>query len=158
MGSFIGGIVGGLAGGTGAQFAAKTMADRVVDDDAKELITAMEDEVQLLASEYMLTENEVEQIAAVVGEAVNPKWLRNMYKETSKPAKKPSENSLSHIRDRISSFPRRRESSGRGLNTRDGTQSFQTASKDHARSSFVRTEFEPKFAAIIQQRPRVASP
>ena len=87
IGSFIGGIVGGLAGGTGAQFSAKAIADRVVDDDAKDLITAMEDEVQLLASEYMLTENEVEQIAAVVGETVNPKWLRSMYKETNKPAK-----------------------------------------------------------------------
>ena len=36
---------------------------------------------------------------------------------------------LSHVRDRIPSFPRKRESSGRGLNTRDGTQSFQTASQ-----------------------------
>ena len=116
IGSFIGGVVGGLAGGTGAQFSAKAIADRVVDDDAKDLITAMEDEVQLLASEYMLTENEVEQIAAVVGEAVNLKWLRSMYKETNKPA------------------------------------------KAHARRSFVRTRFEPKFAAIIQKRPRVAPP
>ena len=160
VGSFIGGVVGGLAAGTGAQFAAKTIADRVVDDDAKELITAMEDEVQLLASEYMFTENEVEQIAAVVGETVNPKWLRNMYKETSKP--KPSENppwlALRHIRDRIPSFPRKRESSGRGRKTRGGTQRFQTASQDHARRNFVRTEFEPKFAAIIQKRPRVAPP
>ena len=42
---------------------------------------------------------------------------------------KPSENplwvALSHDR----SFPRKRESSGWGLNTRDGTQSFQTASE-----------------------------
>ncbi len=116
IGSFIGGVVGGLAGGTGAQFAAKAIADRLVDDDAKDLIAAMEDEVQLLASEYMLTENEVEQIAATVGETVNPKWLRSMYKATNKPA------------------------------------------KDYARRSFVRTRFEPKFAAIIQKRPRIAPP
>ena len=100
----------------GAQFAAKAIADRLVDDDAKDLIAAMEDEVQLLASEYMLTENEVEQIAAVIGETVNPKWLRSMYKATNKPP------------------------------------------KDYARRSFVRTRFEPEFAAIIQKRPRIAPP
>ena len=98
IGSFIGGIVGGLAGGTGAQFAAKAMADRLIDDDAKDLIAAMEDEVQLLASEYMLTENEVEQIAATVGETVNPKWLRSMYKETNKPAKDQARRSFVRTR------------------------------------------------------------
>ena len=47
--------------------------------------------------------------------------------------KKLSENppwvSLNRARDHIPSFPRKRESSGRGRNTRDGTQRFQTASK-----------------------------
>ena len=37
---------------------------------------------------------------------------------------------LSRARDHIPSFPRKRESSGRGLNLRDGTQRFQTASKE----------------------------
>ena len=36
---------------------------------------------------------------------------------------------LSRARDHSPSFPRKRESSGRGLNTRDGTQRFQTASE-----------------------------
>ena len=44
-----------------------------------------------------------------------------------------SENSpwgaLRRARDHSPSFPRKRESSGRGLNTRDGTQRFQNASK-----------------------------
>ena len=56
--------------------------------------------------------------------------------------KKPSENppwvALSHIRDRIPSFPRKRESSGRGWNTRDGTQRFQTASKTSAKLAEAR--------------------
>ncbi len=116
VGSIIGGIAGGLAGGTGAQFATKALADKVVKDDSKDLIAAMEDEVQLLAIEYMLTESEVEQIAAEVGKTVNPKWLQSMYKETNKSA------------------------------------------DDHARRRFVRTEFEPKFAAIIQKRPKIMSP
>ena len=37
---------------------------------------------------------------------------------------------LSRARDHSPSFPRKRESSGRGLNTRNGNQSFQTASED----------------------------
>ena len=36
---------------------------------------------------------------------------------------------LRRARDPSPSFPRKRESSGRGLNTRDGTQSFQNASE-----------------------------
>ena len=47
--------------------------------------------------------------------------------------KKLSENppwvSLNRARDHSPSFPRKRESSGRGRNTRAGTQRFQTASK-----------------------------
>ncbi len=111
VGSFIGGVAGGLAGGTGAQVAAKAMADKVVKDDAQDLIEAVAGEAQLLAIEYMLTESEVEQIAAEVGKTATPKWLQSMYKETDKSAK-----------------DRRR---------------------------FVRTEFEPKFAAIIQNRPKI---
>ena len=46
---------------------------------------------------------------------------------------KRSENSpwvaLRRARDHSPSFPRKRESSGRGRNTRDATQSFQTASE-----------------------------
>ena len=45
----------------------------------------MEDEIQSLASEYMLTEDEVEQIASKVGKTVDQKWLQRMYKETKGP-------------------------------------------------------------------------
>ena len=41
----------------------------------------------------------------------------------------PSWVALSRDRDHIPSFPRKRESSGRGRNTRNGTQRFQTASE-----------------------------
>ena len=46
-------------------------------------------------------------------------------------SQKPSENPLW---DSMPSFPRKRESSGRGLDTRDGTQSFQTASQPSQQS------------------------
>ena len=84
-GGFIGGLVGGLVGGTGAHTVAKSVSDSVVDDDSKSLVKAMEDEIQSLASEYMLTEDEVEQIASKVGKTVDQKWLQRMYKETKGP-------------------------------------------------------------------------
>ena len=46
-------------------------------------------------------------------------------------SERPSWVALSRARDHISSFPRKRESSGRGLNTMDGTQRFQTASQEN---------------------------
>ena len=46
-------------------------------------------------------------------------------------SQKPSENPLW---DSMPSFPRKRESSGRGLNIKDGTQSFQTASQPSQQS------------------------
>ena len=61
---------------------AKVVADRVADDDSKHLLKALEDELQALALEYMLTEGEVEQILVVVRKTVDQKWLRRMYKET----------------------------------------------------------------------------
>ena len=84
IGGVIGGIVGALGVGTGGSIVAKTVADRIIDDDAKRLVEVLQDEIQTLAFEYMLTEKEVEHIASEVGETVDKKWLRRMFKETKK--------------------------------------------------------------------------
>ena len=81
-GAVIGGIIGALGGGVVGSSAAKAAADGILDDDSKRLITALQDEIQELAFEYMLTEDEVEQIASAVRKKVNQKWLRRMFKET----------------------------------------------------------------------------
>ena len=81
-GAVVGGIVGALGGGVVGSIATKVVADRIVDDDSKRLVTALQDEIQELAFEYMLTENEVEHIASVVKRTVNQKWLRRIFKET----------------------------------------------------------------------------
>jgi hypothetical protein len=78
----IGGIIGALGGGVVGSSAAKAAADGILDDDSKRLITALQDEIQELAFEYMLTEDEVEQIASAVRKTANQKWLRRMFKET----------------------------------------------------------------------------
>ena len=81
-GAVIGGIVGALGGGVVGSRAAKGAADGIVDDDSKRLSTALQDEIQELAFEYMLTEGEIEHIASTVRNTVNQKWLRRMFKET----------------------------------------------------------------------------
>ena len=82
IGGFVGGAVGAIGVGFGTGKVAKVVADHVTDDDSKHLLKALEDELQMLAFEYMLTECEVEQIVGVVGKTVDQKWLRRMYKET----------------------------------------------------------------------------
>ena len=82
VGAVAGGIVGALGGGFVSSTAARAAADGIVDDDSKRLLTALQDEIQELELEYMLTKDEAEHIAAVVKRKVNQKWLRRMFKET----------------------------------------------------------------------------
>ncbi|MGE0610162.1 MAG: hypothetical protein AB7O62_23930 [Pirellulales bacterium] len=83
-GGVIGGILGALGGGVGGSAAAKAAADRLADDDSKPLIALLNDEIQSLAFEYLLIEEEVEQAATAVGKTVNPKWLRRLFKQLKK--------------------------------------------------------------------------
>ena len=86
VGTAVGGVVGGILGSLGGGFAAgkltKSATDKMVEDDAKALTEVLQEEVQRLSLEYMLSEREVEQIMDVVRNTANAKWLRNMYKET----------------------------------------------------------------------------
>jgi hypothetical protein len=81
-GGVIGGILGALGGGIGGSAAAQAVADRLADDDSKPLIVVLQDEIEEMAFEYMLTEAEVKLIAAAVSKTVKPKWLRKMFKDT----------------------------------------------------------------------------
>ena len=82
IGGFVGGALGAIGVGLGAGKVVKTVADGVVEDDSKRLLKILEDELQTLAFEYMLTEGEVEQIVGVVRKTGDEKWLRRMYKKT----------------------------------------------------------------------------
>ena len=59
IGTAVGGVVGAIAGALGGGIvgsrAAKAIADGMVEDDSKRMIRALQDEIQALASEYMLT-------------------------------------------------------------------------------------------------------
>ena len=83
-GGVVGGIVGALGGGVGGSAGAKVVADKVVDEDAQHVVTILQDEIQTLAIESMLTEDEVEHIESEVKRTANPPWIRRMFKMTNK--------------------------------------------------------------------------
>ena len=81
MGGLVGGVVCSLGVGIGGTTAAKFLADKFVKDDSERLIAILQKEIERLASEYMLTEDEFESILTEINEKVNPKWLRRMFKQ-----------------------------------------------------------------------------
>lgn len=82
LGTAIGGVVGAVGGGALASQGAKGIADEIVEDDAIQLMRALDAELQTLAFEYLLSEQEVEKIQRAVRREVDSEWLRGMYKET----------------------------------------------------------------------------
>ena len=85
IGTVAGGLIGGIAGSLGAGIvgttAAKSLADKFVKDDSERLIELLQQEIEQLASKYMLTEDEFETLLTKINERVNPKWLRRMFKQ-----------------------------------------------------------------------------
>ena len=82
IGAFIGGAIGALGIGAASGAAAKTIADGLVEDDAKALLRILEEELQTLAQEYMLSLGEFEKIVEAVRCEIDGKWLRGMYRQT----------------------------------------------------------------------------
>ena len=80
-GGLIGGIVGSLGAGIAGTTAAKSLADKFVKEDSERLIELLQQEIEQLASKYMLTEDEFEALLTKINEKVNPKWLRRMFKQ-----------------------------------------------------------------------------
>jgi hypothetical protein len=81
VGTTMGGIIGGIAGGIGAALGVKKVSDLITPDDAQIMIESMNITIEELAYEYMLTENELENIIVPnVKDTVDSKWLKQMYK------------------------------------------------------------------------------
>ncbi len=80
-GGLAGGILGSLGAGIGGTTTAKFLANKFVKDDSEHLIELLQREIERLASEYMLTEDEFESILKKINEKVNPKWLCRMFKQ-----------------------------------------------------------------------------
>jgi hypothetical protein len=83
-GGIVGGIIGALSGGIGGSAAAKAVADKIADDDSKQLIRTLQDELQELAFEYLLSETEVDSLGKDAEKIVKPKWLRRLFRTSNK--------------------------------------------------------------------------
>lgn len=59
-------------------------ADKITPDDSKILLEILQNEIEELAYEYMLTEDELESVMLKVEQRVTPKWLRRMFKKNNK--------------------------------------------------------------------------
>jgi hypothetical protein len=115
-GGIVGGLIGALGGGFGGSAAAKVLADRVADDDSKPIMALLQDELEELSFEFMVSESELNRIGDEASKIVKPKWLRDLYKKTKK---------------------------GKELGVL---------------KSLIREEFEPRFEALVSERPMILLP
>ena len=79
VGGILGGIIGALAGGYGGSAVAKEMMDRLVEDDAKRMLSLLQVAVEDLACDYLLTESEINQLSLVIEATADDRWLHSMY-------------------------------------------------------------------------------
>ena len=83
----VGGVVGGLAGAVGggalAQRGAKAVADSLAPDDRTILLNELETAFSVAASDYLLSETELETATARAQELATPEWTRERWQEAA---------------------------------------------------------------------------
>lgn len=78
-GTIIGGIIGGVGGAIGTSIAVDKVGDLLVKDDAEEMLDILSTEFQTIAEEYLLSQDEVDQITDRISTVLNEKTLKDMY-------------------------------------------------------------------------------
>lgn len=84
VGGVVGGVIGAVAGGVVATLGSKRVLDGLIEDDAKAMIRLLPDCLQPLATDYMLSESETEELVEILGDKVDAVFLRDMYRSTSR--------------------------------------------------------------------------
>jgi len=84
LGAIVGGLVGSLAASSAGSYVGKKALDYLIEDDALEMLKIIEEELSLLADEYLLTADEFNALVAQAGEACTTKFLREMYARDSR--------------------------------------------------------------------------
>ena len=83
VGTTIGGVVGGIfgtfRGGSVASKKTKELLDKFMEDDADEMVSIMENVFVELATDYLLTQKEVEQTVELIGGSITQGLLKDMY-------------------------------------------------------------------------------
>lgn len=78
-GGVVGGILGALAGGSAAGAATKAIADLITPDDSQEMLEICQTAASDLASEYLLTEKELDSFVEKLHDIINIDFLRDMF-------------------------------------------------------------------------------
>jgi hypothetical protein len=82
-GGVVGGIIGAFAVGTAGSIAGKAIMDRFIEDDAKRMVQFVQEIVEELACDYLLSERETKEFATMVKTTLIAPWLREMYQAGS---------------------------------------------------------------------------
>ena len=85
-GTVVGGVVGGVGGAIGATFAVDKIGDMIAEDDAEEMVAVLSEEFQVIAEEYLLTQEEADKISEGLSMELTGKVLKDMYASKNRSA------------------------------------------------------------------------
>jgi phage-related tail protein len=79
VGGFIGGLAGAFAGSSAGSKVAGAVLNEFIEDDADEMIQIIQNVFQNLAEDYLLNQNEADQIVDLMQSKLTGNTLRDMY-------------------------------------------------------------------------------
>ena len=80
IGGIVGGIFGAVGGGLGGSVAAKAGLDQFVPDDLDVLQKILREELERLAQEYLVTDDEMRKLGCDIEATTTPDWLQRMFR------------------------------------------------------------------------------
>lgn len=86
VGTLIGGVAGALGGGALASDISDSVMGAFIEDDADEMVKILEESFLELASDYLLTQREVEHVIDHLGESLTGENLKCMYASADRKA------------------------------------------------------------------------
>ena len=84
IGGAVGGVIGGTLSGSVGNKIVSWISDKVIDDDAVEMINILETEFKEIAVNYVLNENEAKEVVDLLAEEITSSKLKDMYKAKDK--------------------------------------------------------------------------
>lgn len=84
IGGTVGGLIGSVAGGTVSGKISDTVLGTFIEDDADEMVRIIEKVFTQLAEDYLLNQNEVENILGNLSEKLNGKTLKDMFESDNR--------------------------------------------------------------------------
>ncbi|EAS00537.1 tetratricopeptide repeat protein (macronuclear) [Tetrahymena thermophila SB210] len=81
----VGGLIGGIVGGIISQFAVKKVLDQITPDDLDEMAEILNNQIiKLQKEEYLLTEQEFNEVLNKIKSQINKDFLQNMFESSDR--------------------------------------------------------------------------